>query len=581
VLFGVPGTSGAAATVLDGHPMAQRGEAARALSAGYAASLLGGLVGALILAVSLPFLRPLILHVGAPELVGLTALGLSSVSALSGRAPLLGMAAAGFGLLAGLVGAGPNLGTLRWTFDTTYLWDGLPLVPAALGLFAVPELASLAAKRGAIATRATDGSTGRGVRQGIADVVRRPWLALRCSSIGALLGAVPGIGLSAVDWIAYGHAARTEREPERFGKGDVRGVIAAETANNATTGGALIPTIAFGVPGSASMALLLGAFLIHGLVPGPAMLTTNLDVTYAMIWTLVIANALGAAICLASSAMLGRIASIRFSLLVPAALACVLVSSFQTNASWGDLWTLAGFAAVGLLMKRHGWPRPPLILGFVLAPILERYLHISVQRYGADWLLEPSVIGLFAVSGWFLVPPLVRSLRRGSADPGAASRATPGALAFAVAALVGAGTALIVAATWPIGDGRVPMVIASGTFLALAAWTAPRLVGLSTRHAPGDAPSLAEDLHGVPRFALVLGTLLGLVALLGLLPAIFVFVVGYMVHEGGERLRVAMTTAGLISISCWLVFDRWLALPWPRSVLGDWLPALRTATGLV
>ncbi|MGZ0246349.1 MAG: tripartite tricarboxylate transporter permease, partial [Alphaproteobacteria bacterium] len=313
VLFGVPGTVGSAATILDGYPMARKGEAGRAFGAAFSASVIGGLFGALLLGISVPVLRPIVLEIGSPELLAICVFGLSLVAVLSGGSPLKGLAGACIGLMVATAGDDPQTGTLRWTFDSLYLWDGLPVVPLALGLFAIPELADMAITKQSINVKDEDKQDVRfGQIEGIKDTFRNWFLVLRCASIGSALGAVPGIGASVIDWIAYGHAARTEKgAAETFGKGDVRGVIASEASNNAKEGGALVPTIAFGVPGSASMALILGAFLIHGLVPGPEMLTTRLDVTYTLVWSVAIANILGAGICFTFANQLAKVALVR------------------------------------------------------------------------------------------------------------------------------------------------------------------------------------------------------------------------------------------------------------------------------
>ena len=244
--------------MLDGLPMAKKGEAGRALAAAYVASMMGGLFGALLMAVSIPILRPMILYLGSPELLAFSVLGISMVASLSGNTPLRGLAVACFGIMIAMIGTDPQTGTLRWTLGSLYLWDGLPLVPAVLGLFALPELCDLAIKR--IGDREpSQFDVKAGMWQGAKDVFENWWLVLRCSWIGAGLGAIPGIGGSVVDWIAYGHALRTEKGAQQtFGRGDVRGVIASESSNNAKEGGALVPTVAFGVPGSAGMAILLG-----------------------------------------------------------------------------------------------------------------------------------------------------------------------------------------------------------------------------------------------------------------------------------------------------------------------------------
>ena len=228
VLFGVPGHVGAAATVIDGHQMARNGEAGRAFGAGFASSLAGGLVGAVVLALSIPILRPVLLAIGSPELLAFTLFGLSMVATLSGRAPLKGLTVAGIGLMISMIGSRSESGTLRWTFDTLYLYDGVPLVPAMLGLFAMPELCELAVARKKIAGDHAANINLSNQWEGVRDVGRHWWLVLRCSILGTGLGAIPGIGSAVIDWIAYGYAQRTEKNPETFGSGDVRGVIAPE-----------------------------------------------------------------------------------------------------------------------------------------------------------------------------------------------------------------------------------------------------------------------------------------------------------------------------------------------------------------
>ncbi|MFQ5684219.1 MAG: tripartite tricarboxylate transporter permease [Candidatus Binatia bacterium] len=406
VLFGVPGTAASQATILDGHPMAKKGEAGRAFGAAYMASLLGGLFGALILAVSIPVLRPIVLAFGSPEFFMMGMLGISMVAVLSGNAPLKGLIAGAMGLAVGMVGMDPQTGVLRWVFGQLYLWDGVPLVPVALGLFAIPEIVDLTIR----GTRIADVPTEKlkGVMVGIRDAFRHWFLVLRCSAVGVWVGATPGLGASVVDWFAYGHAVQTEKgASESFGKGDVRGVLAPESANNAKEGGALIPTVAFGVPGSASMALLLGAMTIQGLNPGTAMLTKHLDVTYTMIWSIAIANLFGAGLCLLFTNQLAKIAMVRIHLLTPLVIVVVFLASFQATRNYGDLFSLLFFSLLGWFMKRFGWPRPPVILGVVLSGYIENYLFISTRRYGAGWLARPIVL----IIGLLIIVNLVYGFR--------------------------------------------------------------------------------------------------------------------------------------------------------------------------
>src|SRR5215208_2472484 len=233
---------------------------------------------------------------------------------------------------------------------------------------------------------------------------------MRCSWIGGGIGSIPGISASVVDWLAYGPALKTEKgAAQTFGKGDVRGVIASESSNNAKEGGALVPTLAFGVPGSATMAILLGAFLIHGLVPGPDMLHKNLDITYAMVWSIALANILGAGLCYAFSPQFARLATLRYTLILPAVLSVVYIGAFEASRSWGDLIALLVF---GWLMKQFKWPRPPLVLGLVLGDSIERYMFISIERYGFSWLSRPVVAVLLTLAIIGLVRPFIADIRR-------------------------------------------------------------------------------------------------------------------------------------------------------------------------
>src|SRR5579871_6512851 len=412
ILFGAPGHAASAATTLDGYPMTRRGEAGRALGASYMAALIGGLFGALLMAVALPIMRPIILYIGSPELLSIAVFGISMVAVLSGNAPLRGLTFACFGMMLRMIGTDPQSGTLRWTMDTLYLWDGLPLEPLTLGIFALPELCDLAIGRTAVVQEGMTLDTKTGMLLGVQDCLRHWFLILRCSWIGAAMGAIPGIGASVIDWISYGHALRTEKgAAESFGTGDVRGVIAAESATNAREGGALVPTVAFGVPSSAGMAILLGAFLIHGLVPGPDMLTKHLDLTYSMVWSIAIANILGSGLCFLFSGQLAKLATLRYTLIMPCVLSLVYIGAFEASRNWGDLYALMFFGMLGWAMKHFRWPRPPLVLGFILGGILERYMFISIERYGIDWMLRPIVIVMFALSALTLLRPVIADIR--------------------------------------------------------------------------------------------------------------------------------------------------------------------------
>ncbi|MEM9270072.1 MAG: tripartite tricarboxylate transporter permease, partial [Pseudomonadota bacterium] len=240
VLMGIPGSSASQATVLDGFPMAKKGEAARALSAAFASSLFGGLVGATFLTVFILIARPLVLAFGLPEMLMVTILGLSMVAILAGRVVWKGLAAAGLGLMVGTIGEADAGGSLRMaTYDIPYLTDGLKLVIVGLGIFAVPEIVSLLRQDSSISKSAT---LGGGWLDGVRDWFKNIWLSMRCSIIGVMVGVIPGLGGSVVDWISYGHAVQTTKDKSNFGKGEIRGIVGPESSNNAKEGGGLVPT---------------------------------------------------------------------------------------------------------------------------------------------------------------------------------------------------------------------------------------------------------------------------------------------------------------------------------------------------
>lgn len=400
VLMGIPGSSASQATVLDGFPLAKKGEGARALGAAFSASLFGGLFGAVILTFVIVIARDIILFFTSAELFMLTVLGLSMVGVLAGASLLKGVLACALGLMVSSIGGAPATGEYRMALDNPYLGDGLPLVVVGLSMFAVPEIVDLLRAGGAIARGQT---LGQGWVRGLRDMWLYRWLCLRCAGIGCLIGALPGLGGSVVDWIAYGHVKQTVRDSSQFGHGDIRGVLAPESANNAKEGGGLIPTLLFGIPGSGSMAVFLGGMVLIGLEPGPSMVGERLDLTYVVIWSLALANVFGAAACLFLSRYVAMLTTIRYAFLAPFMIMVICFAAFQAQRDLGDLITLFVVGLVGILMKRFGWPRPAFLIGFVLADQSETYLYQAVQFYDWNFLVRPGVLAIFgimAVSVW-------------------------------------------------------------------------------------------------------------------------------------------------------------------------------------
>ncbi len=414
VLFGIPGEPTTLATIMDGYPMSKKGEAGRALGAVLMSSLVGAVFGAMFLAVSIPVVRPLVLALGSPEMFMVTVLGLTCIATLSsqGKGGLLkGLLIGGFGFLCSMIGQDKQAGILRFTFGQLYLWEGLSVIPVMIGLFAIPEIVDLAVRGTGIAGDVEFGKLGKGVKEGIKDTFRHFWLTIRCSLIGALIGIIPGVGGGVSQWISYAHAmqsAKTLEEQDGFGKGDIRGVLGPGASNNSKEGANLIPTVAFGVPASVGMAILLGAFLILGLVPGPDMLTKHLTLTYSMVWTIVIANLITVPICLLFIDQLAKLTTIRGNLIIPFILLLCFIGAYSSNNSIGDLILVLVFGAIGCFLMEFNWPRPPFILGFILGRLAEGYMFTSTLRYGANWLYRPKVIIIFFIIVAFAMYPYIQ-----------------------------------------------------------------------------------------------------------------------------------------------------------------------------
>jgi hypothetical protein len=312
----------------------------------------------------------------------------------------------------GAIGAAPATGESRFDLKLDYLQDGIPLVIIGLGLFAIPELAELMRRHRPIASEATLGS---GWLQGVKDTFKHWFLVLRCSALGTFIGAIPGLGGGVVDWIAYGHVVQSSKDSSQFGKGDIRGVIAPESANNALQGGALMPTLLFGIPGSGSMAVFLGGMVLLGLQPGPNMVTTDLGLTYTIAWTLAIASIVGAFICFLLAAPIARLTFVPFNLIAPAMIMLICFAAFQARRDLTDLLVLFAIGILGIFLRRFGWPRPAFLIGFVLSGQVENYLYQALQFYGWGFLQRPGVL----IIGALAVASLLMAVRSRVSEDGA------------------------------------------------------------------------------------------------------------------------------------------------------------------
>lgn len=391
ILFGVPGTGPDAATIVDGFPMAKRGEAGRALGASLGASGFGGVVGGLFLAAMLPILQPVVLAFSPAEFFLLAILGITFVATLSGDSLLKGVLVGMFGLMLGFVSLDPYTGQQRFTLGQLFLWDGIDVITAVLGIFAIPEMISLGVRGGSIAQadpKATRYNLSE-VLDGIVDVFRHWGLSVRTAIIGAVIGMIPGLGGDAASWICYGHAVQSSKTPERFGLGAVEGVIAPETANNSKEGGSLLPTLFFGVPGSSGMAILLGALIMLGIRPGPMIALTGMDLVWSLIWVLMIANVLAVVMFLLCAPAFGMLTFVRGGMLIPFVITLAFLGAYLSAGAWQNMVLLVALGVLGYFLRKYHWPRPPFVIGLVLGPIAEDSLHKALLIWGPTFFLRP------------------------------------------------------------------------------------------------------------------------------------------------------------------------------------------------
>jgi TctA family transporter len=573
ILFGIPGEPTSAATIVDGHAMAKNGEAGRALGAAMASSLFGAVFGALVLALAIPVVRPLVLSCGSPEFFMLALLGITFVAALSGEALLKGLVAGGLGLGLATIGLDPVSSVQRFTFGQLFLWDGVGLVAVTIGFYAIPELIELAVQ-----------DQLGGVWQGVRDTFRHWLLVLRCSAVGTFVAIIPGLGAATTQWLAYAHAVQSSPGRERFGRGAVEGVLGPGAANNSTLGGSLVTTVAFGVPASVGTAILMGAFIIQGLVPGPSMLTPapkgHLAVTFAMVWTIVVSNIITVAVCLLFMGHLARLTRVRATLLTPFILTLVYVGAFAEKNVFEDLGIVLVFGALGWVMATLDWPRPPLLLGLVLGPLAENKLFLSTDNYGAAWLTRPGVLiiaGLIAAG--LLVPLWSRARRRwAAAAPGPAAEGglrLDGATLFSALLVVVFAGALWASRGFGPRAGLFPWVV-GGPTLVLA------IVQLA-RDVTGRRPAVRVDLVPVAdlphpvvvrRTAVICGWIAGFFAaiwLVGFSPGTLVATFLYLRLGARERWPIAIGFSLATFAFVYGLFEWGLRVPFPPGRLLDWM----------
>lgn len=413
ILFNIPGRPSNAATLLDGHPMARRGEAKTAIGCAAAASALGSTFGVIVLILLIPIMQQVVLAFGPAELLILIIWGLTTIVALSRESMLKGLAIAGFGLMLSFVGFDPRTAEIRYSLGLIWLQDGLPLVPVFLGLYALAELFGLMRERRVTISGSRDATRLSGsLRKGIGAVFRYPGVFLRSSVIGTVIGMVPGVGGTVASFVAYGHAAQlAKRGDHEFGKGDIRGVLAPEAANDAKDGGALVPAMAFGLPGGTGTAMLLAVLAVHGIEPGREMLSSNLVPLFVLIWSLFLTNWLTSLLGITLVGLYARLTTIRTELLIAPLIVIATVGAYLYRGQESDVVIAYVFAGLGYLMKVFDWPRIPMMIALVLGPLFERNLQLvlRLQELGRiEFFARPLVVAFLLLTATGLLVPLFR-----------------------------------------------------------------------------------------------------------------------------------------------------------------------------
>ncbi len=413
ILFNTPGAPESAATTFDGYAMTRAGQPARALGISAAATTIGGWIGVALLFVLIPFMSKLATLFHASEYLALAILAIVLIGQMRAASVTKGLLSGAIGLMASFAGYDPITGVQRFTGGLQSLYSGFNITSAALGLFALSEMfrlyatgrISLSAGGGSIRSSANPGNR---VLTGVRDVFRYPWLTVRSAILGTVLGIIPGIGGIAANFISYGQAMKTSKNPERFGRGTPEGIIAPESSSISKEAGNLLPTVALGVPGGVGMAVLLSGFTILGIVPGPAMLKDHLDAVWAMALVIGVGSLLASLTGLGLAPLLARLAKVPGRTLVPFVIALGFLGVFAASDEAAQVTVLVAFGIIGYLMTRFGYSLPAAMVGFILGKVVENNLYLVSQLQGWGALTRPITDVMVAITVLSLFGPLLR-----------------------------------------------------------------------------------------------------------------------------------------------------------------------------
>jgi putative tricarboxylic transport membrane protein len=594
VVVGLP-ASATQVTFLEGHQLARRGQAAYAMGAVYAVSGLGGLVGAAALAAVIPVIKPLILTIDRSEIAIVAMFGIAMVAVLSRGAMIKGLAAACLGVLIATVGVDPFTGARRFTFGQIELWEGLPLVAVVTGIFAIPEMIDLTMTRSpvaAVGARLSRAEMLRGALYGL----KRWKETIRQSLFGVFLGAIPGVGSAVIDWLAYAFGILWRKDKSEFGKGSLDGLLFAESAQNSKEGGQAIPTLALGIPGGSGWIMILAAMLMYGISPGPPMVAEHAHITMLIVFTLALGNLLATTIGLFASAPLLRLTTVPYPAISAVIIPLVVLAAYLDMRSWFAIPILVVFSAIGLVMKYFGWPRPPLVLGFILGPIIDVNIQTAISLYGVVGVLTRPLtlilLGLLVLTAILFTRFLSRAETSAPAGPERAPSGSPAPEARdrrrsvrasvwkawpPLLLMIGAAAALTVAMEYPPRARMLPVSL-SAAIIVLSALELARQI-LRPETGPRQIMDLgmrSRGMEGAARAGWIMAGLFGLffllamtirldnaaVAFAALLPVLFL--------SGWKRWLTGALTGGILALWTQGLMNHFMAVIWPEPVLAGW-----------
>ena len=407
ILINTPGTAAAAATTFDGYPLAQRGEAGRALGVAVGSSTLGGVFSVVVLCFAAPLLARVAYEFRPPEYFALTLFGLSMLATISAGGTVRNLIGGIFGVWLATIGAEPTTGIERFMFGNYELYEGLAFVPVFIGLFAMSELL-VQSKR---VTTAIDAIKMKAVQLPTREDYKRIWKTVaRSCGIGTFIGVLPAEGATVASMIGYAEARRWSKNKEEFGKGAIEGIAGAEAANNAATGGAMVPTMVLGIPGSGTTAVILVGLLVHGLRPGPYLFTEQVDKVYQIFGAMMLANLMFMAMGLYAAKVFARISLVPLQMLWPIVFALAAIGAYALNSSLLDVWIALIFGVIGFFARRHGFAVAPIAVGLILGEMVETNLQNSLKMFEGEWWLmftQPLAALFFLLAFLGLLSPTI------------------------------------------------------------------------------------------------------------------------------------------------------------------------------